>query len=114
MKRSILTALACAALLMVAACKPAPDRALDPVGEALMDREHAACLRSGGEFLRLGKANQFFCQKAPSDAGKSCSRASDCESACLARSRSCAPVKPLFGCNEVLNDFGGPVTQCID
>ena len=25
---------------------------------------------------------------------------------CLARSQTCAPFKPLFGCNEILQDNG--------
>jgi hypothetical protein len=47
-------------------------------------------------------------------AHKSCSAASDCQSACLARSRSCAPVKPLLGCNEVLTNSGVAVTECVN
>lgn len=107
--------MALVALALLAGCKPGGGGgALEPVGEQRMDIEHKACLKSGGDYLRLGTANVFYCQTVPRDAGKSCSRASDCESACLARSRTCAPVKPLFGCNEVVLDDGGVATQCVD
>lgn len=100
--------------LAAAGCKPAGGTKLEPVGQERMDIEHAACLKAGGQYLRLGKGPAFYCQTAPHDAGRSCRRASDCESACLARSRTCAPVKPLFGCNEVLTDSGRAATLCVD
>ena len=48
------------------------------------------------------------------DGGKSCKRERDCEGLCLARSRTCAPIQPLFGCNDILQDNGVMVTLCID
>jgi hypothetical protein len=33
---------------------------------------------------------------------------------CLARSGTCAPIMPLFGCNEVLDKQGRRVTLCIE
>ena len=103
-----------AVLIAATGCRPVAGERLEPVGEARMDLEHKACLKEGGQFLRLGKANTFFCEVTPRDAGQSCSRASDCESACLARSRTCAPVKPLFGCNEVLTESGEAARLCVD
>jgi hypothetical protein len=101
-------------VLAAAGCKPAGGTKLEPVGQARMDIEHEACLKAGGQYLRLGKGQAFYCQIEPGDAGRICTKASDCESACLARSRTCAPVKPLFGCHEVLLDSGQAATLCVD
>ena len=102
-------------LALATGCRPGdPGGKLEPVGEARMDIEHKACLKAGGDYLRLGSANVFYCQSVPGDAGKSCARASDCESACLARSRTCAPVQPLLGCNEVILDSGAVANQCVE
>ncbi len=102
-----------AALLGLAACKGAESGRLDPVGEGFMDDVHAQCVRKGGDFMPADNGS-FVCMSVPSDAGKSCERASQCQSACLSRSRTCAPVLPLLGCNDVLTDSGLAVTQCVD
>ena len=105
------------ATLALAGCKPlAPSAAgaakLEPVGQMRVDELHADCIRSGGEFLP--GTSGFVCVRVPSDAGKSCKKASDCESVCLARSHTCAPVRPLLGCNDVLTQSGMAVSQCIE
>ncbi len=84
-----------------------------PVGQSFMDQAHAECIRKGGDYIST-KGGSFVCLLVPKDAGKSCQRADDCQSACLARSRTCAPVAPLLGCNEILTGSGIAVTQCID
>jgi hypothetical protein len=98
------------------ACKPlAPAGGgadLPAVGQARVDEIHAACVKSGGSFLP--ESGAFICVTVPKDAGKSCRKASDCESACLARSGTCAPVKPLRGCEEILTESGIAVRQCIE
>lgn len=105
-------------LIAVAACKPPGSGAgsaaddLPTVGQDRMDEVHADCLKSGGSFMPNGGA--FVCMKVPSDAGKRCEKADDCESACLARSRTCAPIKPLLGCEDVLTGSGMAVRQCVE
>ena len=32
----------------------------------------------------------------------------------LARSGTCAPITPMFGCNDILQDDGREVTLCLD
>lgn len=76
--------------------------------------EAVACRKKGGTWARAGKAAGKTCLQPTRDAGKSCRRQSDCEGLCLARSRSCAPIKPMFGCNAILQDDGREVTLCID
>ena len=102
-----------AILVAVSGCQIGGPAKLEPVGEARVDIEHAACIKKGGDFRRV-EGGSYFCLETTGDSGKSCSSANQCESACLARSQSCAPLKPLFGCNEVLTETGMKVTQCIE
>ncbi|MCR8723667.1 hypothetical protein [Frigidibacter sp. ROC022] len=73
-----------------------------------------ACEKSGGRWGRGGLGDFNVCYRNTRDGGKSCSAGSDCEGLCLARSRTCAPVIPLFGCQDILGDNGQPGTICID
>lgn len=75
--------------------------------------EARACLKKGGQWSKVGKGG-YTCLKPTRDAGKSCSRATQCEGLCLARSGTCAPLTPLFGCNEVFQNDGTRATLCID
>lgn len=73
-----------------------------------------ACERKKGRYATWGETGAMVCFTTPRDAGKACQKASDCSTACLARSRSCAPLEPLYGCNAVLTEFGEAVTQCVE
>lgn len=73
-----------------------------------------SCEKAGGTWSAAGLAQARTCVRRTRDAGKQCSRESDCEGFCLARSRSCAPVTPLFGCNPILQADGREVTLCLD
>lgn len=79
----------------------------------LATRAETACLEKGGTWGRGGKAG-FVCYERTRDAGQSCDSADDCEGLCLARSNSCSPITPLFGCHEVITSLGGRATLCID
>lgn len=108
---------ALALLLALAACQtgegdgPKAGSVAGP-GQDLTGR--AACLKKGGTFEPAGAAGNFICFTVPRDAGKTCRREGDCESACLARSGTCAPVMPLLGCQDILNAAGVRVTQCVN
>lgn len=94
---------------------PAPAPALEPEKPArVLGPEELACQKSGGQWSVAGKAGGMTCIRTLRDAGKSCRKKSDCEGDCLARSNTCAPISPLFGCNEILQDNGAMVTLCID
>jgi len=73
-----------------------------------------ACERGGGQYARAGESGARTCIKPTRDGGKQCRRQTDCDGVCLARSNSCAPVAPLFGCNDILQADGRRVTLCID
>ncbi len=75
--------------------------------------EEAACRKKGGTWATVGKAGRA-CVEYTKDAGKSCTRGTQCEGLCLARSGTCAPITPLFGCNDILQDDGTRATLCID
>ncbi|RVV98823.1 hypothetical protein EKE94_07960 [Mesobaculum littorinae] len=117
MRRVILTLSLLFPLAMLTACQTGedagPEAALPPVGESYVAVQKAQCQADGGRWGRGGKAGHV-CYRTPQDANASCSSADDCSSHCLARSRTCAPVTPLFGCNEVLTSGGYPATICLD
>jgi hypothetical protein len=94
-----------------APAEDAPPQEIDP---ALLTPEALACAKDGGRWSRFGASEARACLTPTGDAGKRCTKDSDCEGVCLARSGSCAPVSPLFGCNEVLQDDGRRMTLCLD
>jgi hypothetical protein len=78
----------------------------------LASLQQAACEKRGGAWSQ-GRGG-FYCTEITGDAGKQCDASTDCESACLSRSLTCAPVTPLRGCNDILDSNGVASTVCID
>jgi hypothetical protein len=115
MRRLFLTVLV---LFALSACQTEvePDETtnLAPVGSEVVERERQQCQAKGGTFGRGGLANTNICFTTPKDANKFCNGLDDCEGLCLARSRTCAPLVPLFGCNEVIVQPGQTATICVD
>jgi hypothetical protein len=72
------------------------------------------CQSSGGQWANVGRAGLHACVRPTRDAGKQCRAKTDCQGECLARSGSCSPIAPLFGCNDILTEGGLRVTQCVD
>ena len=64
--------------------------------------------------VNAGILNAKVCQHEMPDSGRQCTKAGDCQGDCLARSRTCAPVRPLFGCNAILMDNGQTAVLCRD
>jgi hypothetical protein len=98
---------------------PATGEVADPLATAqptpvVKTAGQILCEQHGGRFVAFGKTGAMLCQKPTSDGGKQCRRESDCDGVCLARSNSCAPVKPLLGCQDVLQNDGRRVELCID
>lgn len=90
----------------------APESLAEP--EAPKTAEQLLCEARGGIWTVAGNTGAYLCVQPTRDGGKACHKESDCEGQCLARSMSCAPFTPLFGCNEVLDKQGRRVTLCID
>ena len=89
---------------------PAPKLAAAPPKSA----SQLACEKAKGVWTLAGSGSAAFCQKPTRDGGKQCRASTDCEGYCLARSRTCAPITPMFGCQDILNEDGRMLTQCID
>ena len=94
-----------------AAAVPPPAPAVPAV---LKTEEQLSCERRGGSWSPVPGSSARSCVYRTRDAGKACRARRDCEGECLARSRSCAPIRPLFGCNDILQADGRQVTLCID
>lgn len=76
--------------------------------------EQLTCERRGGTWASAGKEGVKACVSRTRDGGKSCTSGLQCQGDCLARSGTCSPITPLFGCNEILQDNGARVTMCIE
>jgi hypothetical protein len=92
---------------------PEPEAEPDPT-DARFAAARAACEEEGGRFGRApGGGEARICFRTPRDANAPCRTGADCEGACLARSRTCAPVLPLLGCNDVILSNGMRATECV-
>jgi len=94
------------------AVAPAEPAEVAPPPPPKSDRQ-IACERKRGNWADTG-GGLMICMLPTRDGGKRCTRESQCEGVCLARSQTCAPVKPLMGCNEILQDNGSRATLCIE
>lgn len=81
---------------------------------ALKSPSQIACEKDRGTWARAGAGGGMACVYQTRDGGKGCDSKDDCQGECLARSRTCSPIQPLFGCNAVLLDTGAEVTLCLD
>ncbi len=96
---------------------PAPVEEPEPaeeVPEAKKSEQQLACEKKKGRWVRDGTGSLRTCVFTTKDSGKTCTRKSQCDGECLARSGTCSPFKPLLGCNEVLQDNGARVTLCLE
>ncbi len=104
-------------LFVLAACDPveeAADTGLAGFDPNLVENQRAACEQSGGRFGKGGLSGAFVCYQDTGEVNKSCSSSNDCAGYCLARSRTCAPITPMFGCQEVLGRLGATSTLCLE
>ncbi|MEE4121098.1 MAG: hypothetical protein V2I65_19030 [Paracoccaceae bacterium] len=92
---------------------PEPEAEPDPT-DARFAAARAACEKEGGRFGRApGGGEARICFRTPRDANAPCRTGADCEGACLARSRTCAPILPLLGCHDVILSNGLRATECV-
>jgi len=76
--------------------------------------EETLCLAQGGRWGKAGAGGAQTCFRPAKDAGKQCSKQSDCSTQCLARSGTCAPFWPIFGCTEVMQNNGSVARLCLE
>lgn len=100
---------------------PAAQAAVDAAAEAAAppppvykSPAQLACEEKKGVYSKVGSSGARACVLETRDAGKHCSRKGDCQGQCLARSQTCSPITPLFGCQDILGLNGERMTQCID
>ena len=98
----------------VEATEPAPTPDLTETPVTSKSERQLACEKKKGRWAKVGKGEGRACVFTTKDSGKRCERESQCDSVCLARSGTCAPFKPMYGCNEILQDNGARVTLCLD
>ncbi|WP_205518515.1 hypothetical protein [Pseudotabrizicola algicola] len=92
----------------------APEAAEPVAPPVVKTAAHLACERRGGRWSVAGGGKAAFCQTPTKDAGKSCRASTDCTGYCLVKSGTCAPVTPMLGCHDILNEQGRMLTQCIN
>ncbi len=92
---------------------PVPEAAA-PVPQEQKSAARLACEKRGDMWVKTGKSSVHTCVKRTRDSGKKCTNGTQCQGECLARSRTCSPYQPLFGCNEILQDNGVRMTLCLD
>jgi len=102
--------------LALTACQVDEPESVSPgtFDPGLSERQRSLCEADGGRWGAGGTAGSMVCYRETRDANRSCLADGDCAGLCLARSRTCTPVTPFFGCHEVLNSEGVAQTLCID
>lgn len=96
-----------------AQAEPAPPPPPPELPPPVLSPEEQACSDKGGLWGAVG-AGGSACMTPTKDGGKQCRKESDCDGYCLARSGTCAPYTPMFGCNDIVQDNGVVVTLCLD
>ena len=90
------------------------EKAVAPDPVVVRSPAEIECEGRRGRFVTASGTGARACQFTTRDAGSACTRGSECEGDCLARSMTCAPVRPLFGCNDVIEDDGRRVSLCLE
>ena len=105
-----------AAFLLIALASCDDDSADAAASESIFPdafaQQREDCEADNGRWDTIANSGFFTCYRTLSDGNQTCRVASDCQGSCLARSRTCTPVEPLFGCHEILTDDGLRQTVC--
>ena len=88
--------------------------ASDSIFPDIMEQRRTACEDSGGRWAPALNKTLFVCYRDLPDANQPCRTERDCQGLCLARSRTCAPTEPFYGCHQVLSAGGLPQTVCVE
>jgi hypothetical protein len=98
----------------VAAAAVEPQASTPAEDAAPKSPEQMLCEKAKGQWASAGDTGAYYCASTTRDGGKLCTRKTQCEGQCLARSGTCAPITPLYGCNDIFEKDGRQVTLCID
>ena len=82
--------------------------------EKMSKAERADCLLKGGEIYVGGILPTELCHLPTPDAGKACSRASDCEGYCQSATRTCSKFYMGSGAYDLLDEDGSATTIFYD
>lgn len=80
----------------------------------ILAEQRADCERQKGRFGLSPNGVTYICFKTMSDANQTCTTGRDCQGLCLARSRTCSPIDPFYGCHEVISSSGVRQTLCTE
>lgn len=121
----IATLLAAIAPLLLLGCAVTPME--DDTGASVPEGEHGylqaradECTAKGGDYARRGMLGRYSCAVPFADAGKVCTKASDCLGQCRvedneATTGTCQKTNDPFGCYTYLDEeTGQPVGICVD
>jgi hypothetical protein len=105
------------AVLALAACSQAKEtepklNPVDPI--AISEKDKAECAAKGGAFGHGGLLPGPVCITPTPDAGKPCSKSTDCSGFCMAETKTCSKQTPQFGCFDILMEDGGKAGLCVD
>ncbi|PWE28505.1 hypothetical protein C4N9_10950 [Pararhodobacter marinus] len=91
-----------------------PPETAPPSEPPFLAQQRALCRERGGQLMARGTSGLYACVETTRDGGQACDEGSDCEGLCLARSGTCAPLTPIFGCQEVYTARGRRETLCTE
>ena len=100
--------------LGLAACVEEPANPPGPETVKLSEAERTQCRAEGGTVGRGGLLPNEVCFRPTPDAGKACTKASECSGQCMADTMTCSKVTPQFGCFEMMSEEGQKVGLCVD
>lgn len=99
----------------LATCEKEPDiPPAEPGTPGFVAAQRAVCEAQGGNLTSPAPGKPLICVRTTRDANKQCTTSNDCEGQCLARSRTCAPITPLFGCYAVVASNGAVNEVCVE
>ena len=85
---------------------------------AIISDDEVSCKATGGEWLRVGLAQQFRCIRKYTDGGKPCNSSNECLGSCLPTDYGkgyCKYDDNNFGCHTTIEDFkAGIPALCVD
>jgi len=73
-----------------------------------------ACEAKGGSYGIGGLFGDFMCFLTTPGGGQPCDSQRGCTAMCLAETRTCSTVTPMFGCYSFLDPDGKVAEICID